>query len=373
MTFRNTLASIDWVMLSSACLLVMVGLAMLISATYTQHLFSVLFVKQLAATIVGLALFFILTRVPYSIYQRYVVWLYVFGMLGLTTVLLFGTIIRGTVSRIVLYDIQVQPSEFVKVIMVVVFAWLLSRHKRVGVRQLLMTIGAAAIPVMLIFREPDLGTAALIVLVLMGILIFRGLSWRLIIALVLVGAVLFAFAWQWLLLDYQKNRIVTYLDPTSDPLRSGYSIAQSMIALGSGQIAGRGLGHGPQSQLKFLPERHTDFILSSIGEELGLVGVCLVLFLYSVLLWRVLSVIRNTTNVFGQLLCVGVFWTFLASLSVNAGMNMGLIPVTGVPLPLVSYGGSNLVSTFLMLSLVSSVRIYDRFTQRLTPDISGFI
>ena len=149
-------------------------------------------------------------------------------------------------------------------------------------------------------------------------------------------------------------------------------MVQSIVALGSGRLFGRGLGHGPQSQLKFLPEQHTDFIFASIGEELGFVGVTVVIILYAILLWRILVIARTTQDLFGQLLCVGTFLVFLLSFVVAVGMNMGLLPVTGIPLPLVSYGGSNLLSTFVLLGIVQSVRVYSKWVQAPPGEISSF-
>ncbi|MEX2054880.1 MAG: FtsW/RodA/SpoVE family cell cycle protein, partial [Candidatus Andersenbacteria bacterium] len=272
-------------------------------------------------------------------------------------------VIRGTASRLALFGVQVQPSEFMKVAMVVSLAWLFAHHARLTWQVFAKSVVLIAIPVVLIMLEPDLGVAMLLLSLWGALLIFLGLQIKAMIALGLLSGASFFAAWHWLFADYQRSRILVFLDPTSDPLGAGYNVVQSIVALGSGRLFGRGLGHGPQSQLQFLPEQHTDFIFSSIGEELGFIGVLVVVVLYAVVLWRILIIARSTRDPFGQLLAVSTFLILLVSFVVSAGMNMGLLPVTGIPLPLVSYGGSNLVTTFVLLGIVESVRVYSKWVQ----------
>jgi len=206
-----------------------------------------------------------------------------------------------------------------------------------------------------------------------GTIVVFGMPWRIVGIVLLIAAAGFGLAWETVLLDYQKERVMTFLHPTADPLKSGYNVNQSIIALGSGQLVGRGLGHGPQSQLKFLPERHTDFILASVGEELGFIGIVLVTGLYGILLYRILIVARTTRDPFGQLVAVGSFLLLLIGFTVNAGMNMGLLPVTGIPLPFVSYGGSNLLTSWFLIGIVESVKIHSRFTQEGPTELTSFL
>ncbi len=214
------------------------------------------------------------------------------------------------------------------------------------------------IPIAFILAQPDFGTAALLVFLWAGMVIVAGLTRRHALALsaaAVLGAIL---GWSFLLQDYQRERMRVFLNPQRDPLGSGYTILQSVTAFGSGGLFGRGLGYGPQSRLKFLPEHHTDFIFARVGEELGLVGVAGMLVLYSIILRRILRAAERTSDPFGRALAVGTFLTFLIGMMVNAGMNVGLLPVTGVPLPLVSYGGSSLLTMYLLLGLVESVIIH---------------
>jgi rod shape determining protein RodA len=371
MTFLGVFRELDWVLFGAVLLLVLLGLSMLVSATYTQGLISPLFIRQAAAAGIGLIVCLAVARLPYHFWRRYALGIYVVGMSTLVVVIVIGDVIRGTISRLDFFGFQVQPSEFMKVALVLFLAWLLSRYKIIRWRQVAISGLFVALPVLLVMREPDVGVAALMLITWIGIVIFKGLPLRHVVIMLLIGMLLAFAAWQWWLLDYQQERIRTFLDPGIDPLQSGYSVTQSIIALGSGQLVGRGLGHGPQSQLKFLPERHTDFIMASIGEELGFVGVMLALILYVVILWRLLLIATVTQDSFGRLISVGVFFVLLLGLVVSAGMNMGLLPVTGIPLPLISYGGSSLVATFLLIGLVESVWVYSRFVQAPPPEISS--
>jgi rod shape determining protein RodA len=272
-------------------------------------------------------------------------------------------VIRGTTSRITIYGTQIQPSEFMKIAIIITLAWLFARLSvtRVSLLASGLLVGVAAA---LIVIEPDIGMAALICLLWGALIIFLGASWRSVSLIILLAAVAFLASWFWLFADYQKDRLSTFIDPGRDPLGAGYNINQSIVAFGSGGLFGRGLGHGPQSQLKFLPERHTDFILASVGEELGFVGISLITGLYTVLLWRVIKVVQATKDPFGQYLAVSIFFILLISFFVSASMNMGLLPVTGIPLPLVSYGGSNLVATMILLGIVQSIKRYSHWLRQ---------
>lgn len=372
MRFIEAIRSIDWVLTISALLLALVGLAMMISATYTEGFISPLFTRQAIAAAAAFALFLFLSSIPYHSIRRYTWIIYGAGIAGLLTVAAFGAVIRGTVSRITLFGVQLQPSEFMKIGLIIALAWVLGRNEHLTWKKVLLSAAITALPVAMVAIEPDLGVAALMLAVWAALLIFIGLPWKAVVGLGIVAALLFGAGWQWVFLDYQKDRLVTFLDPTQDPLGSGYNVVQSMVAIGSGQVLGRGLGHGPQSQLKFLPERHTDFILASIGEELGFLGVVLVLALYTTVMARIIKIAKTTQDSFGRLIAVGTFFTLLISLTVSAGMNMGILPVTGIPLPLVSFGGSNLVSTFALLGITQSVRVYSKWTQALPGEISTF-
>lgn len=336
---------------------------MVLSTTSDTEIISARLIRQALAAVIGLAAYAAVSIIPYHTWRRYAPLLYGGSILALVVTARLAPIIRGTASRLQLAGgLQIQPSEFAKIGTIFLLAWYFAARRATATTVLVSGL-LTAVSVGLVVLEPDLGTAALLTAAWGGLIFYLGVSWRVIAVLALAAGLTAAAAWQGALADYQKQRILTFLDPAADPLGAGYNVTQSLVALGSGGIVGRGLGHGPQSQLKFLPEQHTDFIVASIGEELGFIGVTLLLALYAVLLWRIVVISRATRDAFGQYLAVGTFLLLLCALFINAGMNMGLLPVTGIPLPLVSYGGSSLVSTFVLLGLVQSVHIHSTWVR----------
>jgi rod shape determining protein RodA len=364
---------LDWLLLGAVLLLVILGLAALFSSADTAQILSSRFFRQLIAAGLGLLVIVIVARIPYHILPTYSALLYSIGLVGLLSVYFTAQVIRGAASRLEIGGFQIQPSEFMKVALVIMLAVVLARRTRFTWRMLGTVALIVILPVGLVLLEPDVGVAALLLSFWVGLIFFAGLPWRAVSALAVLGAVAGGAAWQWFFADYQKARLLVFLDPTRDPLGAGYNVVQSIIALGSGQLWGRGLGHGPQSQLQFLPERHTDFILASLGEELGFVGLLIIFILYSIVLWRIARIARTTRDPLGQLLCSGVFLLLFISLAVSGGMNMGLLPVTGIPLPLLSYGGSNLLSTFVLIGIVQSVHVYSKWVQAPPKEISALV
>lgn len=373
MNLRRAFASADFVLISCALLLAGIGLAMLASAADTAAVgISPLLYRQGIALCVGIILCLVAMKVPYHTWKRFAPGIFAIGLVAQFTLSFTGRLIRGTVSRLDFFGFQIQPSEFVKVALVLMIAWVLSKQRQKRSQSVLGTLAVVAVPIILVLREPDLGMAAVMIALWAGMLLVFGLPWKTIGILAALGALLFGIGWQTVLLPYQKERVLTFLNPTADPLRSGYNVTQSIIALGSGQFFGRGLGHGPQSQLKFLPERHTDFIFASVGEELGFVGIALVTVLYGIILARIIGIVRSTNDPFGQLLGTGAFFVLIAGFTVNAGMNMGILPVTGIPLPFVSYGGSNLITSWFLLGLTESIKIHSKFSSSGPMELSIF-
>lgn len=374
MRIREVIKSLDWLMVAPMMLLSITSLAMLFSATYaTTGLWSGRFGRQLIALGIGWVLFIFISRIPYHSFRRYTWIVYALGMAGLGIVAITAGIIRGAASRLALAGFQIQPSEFMKIGIVIALAYIFSGRRGLNSRSFLFSCVVVGVPVGVVALEPDLGVGSLMIALWGIILIFLGLPWMAVGGLGLMGIAGISVAWKWILLDYQKARLLTFLNPERDPLGAGYNVVQSIVALGSGRLFGRGLGHGPQSQLQFLPERHTDFILASIGEELGFIGITVIIILYGLLLWRLIETARLTRDPFGRIICVGTFALLSISFLISAGMNMGLLPVTGIPLPLVSYGGSNLLATMVLLGLVQSVRLHSKWTQKAPSEISHFI
>lgn len=283
---------------------------------------------------------------------------YGLGMLLLVAVLLVGDVGKGAQRWLDLGILRFQPSELLKLAVPLMVAWLLST--RTLPPSLPRTLGAAVLtlaPALLIARQPDLGTAVLVTAAGVGALFLAGLSWRLIAAVALASAALAPILWS-LMRDYQRQRVLTFLDPGSDPLGAGYHIIQSQIAIGSGGVFGKGWLNGTQSHLEFLPERHTDFIFAVIGEELGLTGIVALLVLNLFVIYRGLVIAAKAPDSFGRILAGSLSLVFFVYVFVNTGMVTGLLPVVGVPLPLVSYGGTSLVTLMAGFGLIMAVQTH---------------
>jgi rod shape determining protein RodA len=259
---------------------------------------------------------------------------------------------------------RVQPSELMKVAMPLLLAWYFQqRESLLRPADWLVAVMLLLLPVGLIARQPDLGTAVLVLAAGCYVIFFAGLSWKIIIGLGIAGIASLPLAWT-LLHDYQRDRILTLIDPEKDPLGKGFHIIQSTIAIGSGGIFGKGWRNGTQAQLDFLPERHTDFIFAVYGEEFGLVANLLLLFLYLMLIARGLMIAANGATLFARLLAGAITMIFFTYAFVNMGMVSGILPVVGVPLPLVSYGGTALVTLFLGIGILMSIQANRQLVQK---------
>ncbi|MQA57470.1 rod shape-determining protein RodA [Pseudomonas sp. MC042] len=322
-----------------------------------------LLAKQATSFGIGLVSMIVIAQFEPRFMARWVPLGYVFGVVLLVVVDVMGHNAMGATRWInVPGVIRFQPSEFMKIIMPATIAWYLSKRtlpphlKHVGIS--LVLIG---IPFMLIVRQPDLGTALLILAGGTFVLFMGGLRWRWIIS-VLAAAVPVAVAmWMFIMHDYQKQRILTFLDPESDPLGTGWNIIQSKAAIGSGGVFGKGWLLGTQSHLDFLPESHTDFIIAVMGEEFGLVGICALLLIYLLLIGRGLVITAQAQTLFGKLLAGSLTMTFFVYVFVNIGMVSGLLPVVGVPLPFISYGGTSLVTLLSAFGVLMSIHTHRKW------------
>ena len=350
----------DWMLAVAVFVLVLLGLAAIYSVALSQESADFLFVKkQLIALLIGVVLFAVFAFSNYRLLRSYSAVLYFLGVLLLILVLIFGVTVRGTTGWFSLLGFSFQPVELMKIILVVVLArYFADRARRqLGWREIIESGGLTAVPVGLVLLQPDLGSALVLVFIWGFVLIMSGLKKRHALALFASGTVVFVMSWLFLFADYQKARILTFLNPTADPLGQGYNVTQAIIAIGSGQWFGRGLGFGSQSQLKFLPEAQTDFIFAVIAEELGFLGVALVLSAFALLFLRIIRLAKLSTDNFTSYLLLGIGGSLFFQFVVNVGMNLGLLPVTGIALPFVSYGGSALISALLMLGIVESIAL----------------
>ena len=304
----------------------------------------------------ALVLMWLVANVPPQTLARVALPLYVVAIAMLVGVALFGTVVNGSRRWLNLGIARFQPSELMKIALPLMLAWYFQKFEgRIGWKDYLLAAILIAVPVYLIKRQPDLGTSLLIGAAGFYILYLAGLSWKIIVGLIALAAAAAPMVLQHLH-GYQRERILTFLDPSRDPLGTGYHSTQASIALGSGGVIGKGWLNGTQTHLDFLPEKHTDFIFAVFGEEFGIIGAGVLLFLYLLLIGRGLLIAANASTLFSRLLAGAVTLMFFTYAFVNMGMVSGLLPVVGVPLPLVSFGGTALVSLFIGLGILMSVQ-----------------
>ncbi|HVE49563.1 MAG TPA: rod shape-determining protein RodA [Casimicrobiaceae bacterium] len=311
--------------------------------------------SQLVSLAVGLIAMWVVANIPPQTLARTAVPLYVLGVVLLIAVAMFGIVVNGSRRWLSLGFTRIQPSELMKIALPLMLAWYFQKFEgRIGWKDFLFASVLIAVPAILIKRQPDLGTALQVIAAGFYVLYLAGLSWKIIAGLTLGAAAAAPLAWN-LLHDYQRRRILTFIDPAEDPLGAGYHTAQATIAIGSGGVVGKGWLNGTQTHLDFLPERHTDFIFAVYGEEFGLVGNVVLVILYLVLIGRGMMIAAAASTLFGRLMAGAVTLMFFTYAFVNMGMVSGVLPVVGVPLPFVSYGGTALVSLFIGIGILMSV------------------
>ncbi len=355
---QSALTKLDWLMVASSLLLVAYGLIILYSLEINTGDGLGLFYKQLGFFVVGVVLFFVMSSTNYIHLSSYHWYVYIFGLILLITVMLFGVEIRGVRGWFVVGPVSFQPVEFVKIFVIIFFAKYYSLYGPfMGQWRYVITSSALIMPyIILLMIQPDLGSGFIVAIIWAVMLLFTKIRGKQIVILAVLALAFAVLSWQFMA-PYQQARLTTFLDPNKDPLGQGYNIRQALTAIGSGQFLGRGLGLGPQSQLRFLPENRTDFIFSVISEELGFVGATILLLLFILLLYRIIVTARRTAEPFGFYTVIGISAFLAAQTYMNIAMNLSLFPVTGIPLPLVSQGGSSLWSVLIVLGIVQSVVI----------------
>jgi rod shape-determining protein RodA len=338
-----------------------IGLINLYSATHGPTTVDVasLFVSQIMWLIVGWTVFFVVTLVDYSIVQRIAIVIYVLNLGAIVYVTFFGKIALGAQRWIDLGFFRYQPSETMKLALIMFMAKILANRNTagygMGFKEMTAPLLVLGIPFVFVVEQPDLGTAMMLAAIGGSMIIFAKVKKIILATAVVAGIIALPIAWNFVLHDYQKNRVLTFLSPTSDPRGTGYNSIQSKIAVGSGRFFGKGFMKGTQSQLEFLPERHTDFIYSVLSEEHGFVGSMAVIGLFCFMFLTGIRIASNARDKFGALLTVGVLCYIFWHMFVNIGMVIGLLPIVGVPLPILSYGGSSMLTTMAGLGLISSV------------------
>lgn len=344
--------NIDGVLLGIVALIITIGMFTLYSATNENP---TRLTAQLVNLSIALAAMWVVAQVPTQTLQRSAVTVYLVGLALLVAVAVGGDVVNGARRWLHVGVTRFQPSEMMKIAMPLMLAWYFHRRAAtLGLGDYLVAAILLAIPTALIIRQPDLGTALLVLATGCYVIFLAGLSWRIIVGLAIAAAASLPLVWT-VMHDYQRRRILTLLDPSQDPLGAGYHTIQATIAVGSGGLDGKGWLNGTQTHLEFIPERHTDFIFAVYSEEFGLIGNSLLLVLYLALIARGLIIAANAPTPFSRLLAGSITLIFFTYAFVNMGMVSGILPVVGVPLPFISYGGTALVTLFLGIGVLMSV------------------
>jgi rod shape determining protein RodA len=356
---RRLLFNFDWVFLFIILAINAIGLLNMYSAGF--NILSVkagsFCFKQSMWFLMGLLFMVVGFSLDYRSVTRYAYVFYGISLLSLVVVFAVGDVTRGTQRWLVLGPISFQPSELMKLAVVLVLAKYFAVREKEGkfsLKELAVPFLLTFVPFLLIMKQPDLGTALILIAVFVSVVLFIGVEWKALILVAITGSLLAPFSW-FFLKDYQKERILTFFDPESDPLGSGYHILQSIIAVGSGGFFGKGFLKGTQSQLRFLPEHQTDFIFSVFAEEWGFVGALVLLILFLALLVWGLKIARQSRDYIGTLIAYGVTMLIFWEVVINVGMVVGFFPVVGIPLPFMSYGGSSMVVMMISVGMLMSV------------------
>jgi rod shape determining protein RodA len=354
---RRLLQNVDWVLLGATVALAILSVITL-SSLHVDRAGGTVALRQLTWFGIGMLGLFAVASIDYKRMVRAAPALYVAGLVGLVAVFALGRTVSGARRWIMFGPMSVQPSEVFKFCYVLMIAWLLTSRwaQPVGKTTLVLAAPLLFIPVVLIIKQPDLGTALLLVPVMVALLAGAGMRLRLLGGLGLAALSAMPLVW-FALKEYQRERILVFLDPFRDPLGSAYNVIQAKIAIGSGQLLGKGVAGATQSQLAFLPERHTDFIFAVFAETWGFVGCLVLLTCYTLLLLRGFDIAATAREPVGRLVALGVTALFATQVLVNVGMVTGLLPVVGIPLPLMSYGGTSMLISLMALGLLVSVRM----------------
>ncbi|MDO8592485.1 MAG: rod shape-determining protein RodA [bacterium] len=354
------LKNFDWILFTAVILLVCFGLAEIYSVALGRSQVDLLnFKKQIIFIIAGAISLFLLAGFDYHSLRSYSKYFYILAVLLLAGVLVFGQTIRGTKGWFNLAGYNLQPVEFIKFVLVLFLAKYFSGAslKAKELKHLAISFSGVLILIILVLVQPDFGSACLLFFLWLAMVALAGFEKKYFLIIFLALAIVFTGSWYFIFQDYQKQRIITFLNPSFNPLDQGYNVSQAIIAVGAGRLAGRGLGFGSQSQLKFLPEAQTDFIFAVVAEELGFSGVLLILFFFAIFFYRALYHLKRVNNDFGVFFILGAVSLIFIEMFINIGMNLGILPVVGISLPFLSYGGSGLISSLMLVGVMESIII----------------
>lgn len=351
---------IDWTLFVSTLLIVGAGILTMNSFVGENYFFE----NQLIWSAIAISLFLSLSFVDFRFLRRtgVIVSLFITSIVLLLLIFIFGDVVKGAQNRFDFGTFALQPADPIKLVVILLLAKYFSRRhiEIANIRHIFVSGLYAFVIFLLVLFQPDFGSAIIIALIWFGMVLVSGISKKHLVAVILLGAIGFFAMWTYVFEEYQKDRILTFIHPLTDIQGAGYNAYQSTIAVGSGQLSGKGVGYGTQSKLQFLPEYETDFIFAAFAEEWGLIGVLLLFILFGIVLWRVIdNALRGATN-FEILFGIGLSILFMSHIAVNIGMNIGLLPITGTTLPFMSYGGSHLITEFVGLGILMGMRRYSR-------------
>ncbi len=359
MNLASQLKKFDWILIGAVLILCAISLLTLYSINYGKPGF-IFFQKQVFFVILGLATMIAISFLDARIFKNYpsfLIAIYLAGLALLIATLIFGKITRGTISWLRLGEISFEPVELAKLIVILILAKYFSlRHVEMyRFRHIIASGIYVFLPAALILLQPDLGSAMILGVIWIGLVILAGIKIRHLALVLIIAALVFGFAWVGALKQYQKDRILTFLNPQRDPFGTSYNLIQSKIAIGEGGLIGRGLGQGIQGRLDFLPEKHSDFIFAAFAEEWGFVGVLFLLGIFGAIFFRLIRISLHSQNNFSRIFSAGVCLMIFAEVFINISVSLGLLPITGISLPFVSYGGSSLLTHFLALGIIQSL------------------
>lgn len=354
----KNILKLDWLLMFPMFLLMTFGLIAIHSLSFGSSGHSLNnFDRQLIFVAISLVIFFSVSFIDYRTWRSYASIFYLISIVSLVLVFAIGKTTNGAASWFRLGFFNFQPVEFVKIALVLLLAKYFSQAETMMLswKNILVSFIYVLIPVSLVVLQPDMGSAIVLLSIWLGMVFLAGMNFKQLMVLVLGGVIIIILSWSLILHSYQKQRVVSFLHPGEDALGSGYNVIQAMVAIGSGGLMGKGVGNGSQSQLNFIPEKHTDFIFATISEESGLIGVALILLFFAIIFFRMKVIIENSKDRFGRLIVAGTLITIFFQIVINIGMNLGIMPVAGLSLPFLSYGGSFLLTIMILMAMVQNV------------------
>ncbi|TRZ81313.1 rod shape-determining protein RodA [bacterium] len=360
--FKVKLARLDWVLSIGVIILLSLSILEIYSLSPSLNDGFLMFKKQILFVLLGILLIFSFAFFDYRFFKENIgitLILYIFNTGLLITLIIIGKAIGGAKSWFSLGIFSLEPVELMKITLILILAKFFSlRHVEIFLpRYLIISLIYLLLPLILVVLQPDLGSALILIFIWFGILIVSGLRRKQTLYILLSALLIIFSSWSFLIKDYQKARVISYFAPQEDLLGQGYNLVQSLTAISNGGLLGKGLGNGSVAQLGFLPSRHTDFIFASIAEEMGLIGVIILIAGYLIILWRLIKIALSARDNFGRLLIMGTFILIASHCFINLGMNVGFLPITGISLPFISYGGSGMVSFLVLVGICLSVKV----------------